>query len=96
MVTNIFLTIVDDYSRAAWVYMLKGKDDVYDSIVNFSQMISNQFECNIKVFRSDNGIEFVNNRLQQFFHDKGILHQTFCVYTPQQNGNCKKETHASS
>ncbi|GJS72676.1 ribonuclease H-like domain-containing protein [Tanacetum coccineum] len=27
-----FLTIVDDYSRAVWVYMLKGKDDVYDSI----------------------------------------------------------------
>ncbi|GJY57860.1 ribonuclease H-like domain-containing protein [Tanacetum coccineum] len=28
-----FLTIVDDFSRAVWVYMLKGKDDVYDSIV---------------------------------------------------------------
>nr|GEU72821.1 ribonuclease H-like domain-containing protein [Tanacetum cinerariifolium] len=27
-----FLTIVDDISRAIWVYMLKGKDDVYDSI----------------------------------------------------------------
>ncbi|GJV11534.1 ribonuclease H-like domain-containing protein [Tanacetum coccineum] len=30
-----FLTIVDDFSRAVWVYMLKGKDDVYDSIVSF-------------------------------------------------------------
>ncbi|GJV45376.1 ribonuclease H-like domain-containing protein [Tanacetum coccineum] len=29
-----FLTIVDDFSRAIWVYMLKGKDDVYDSIVS--------------------------------------------------------------
>ncbi|GJU61926.1 ribonuclease H-like domain-containing protein [Tanacetum coccineum] len=27
-----FLTIIYDFSRAVWVYMLKGKDDVYDSI----------------------------------------------------------------
>ncbi|GJR99898.1 ribonuclease H-like domain-containing protein [Tanacetum coccineum] len=59
-----FLTVVDDYSRAVWTYMLKGKDDVYDSIVNFVNMLSNQFETNVKVFRSDNGSEFVNNRLQ--------------------------------
>ncbi|GJX54374.1 ribonuclease H-like domain-containing protein, partial [Tanacetum coccineum] len=26
------LTVVDDYSRAVWVYLLKWKDDVYDSI----------------------------------------------------------------
>ncbi|GJV90668.1 ribonuclease H-like domain-containing protein [Tanacetum coccineum] len=58
-----FLTIMDDFSRAVWVYMLKGKDDVYDSIVSFVQMISNQFESNIKTFRSDNQTVFVNNRL---------------------------------
>nr|GFB55724.1 ribonuclease H-like domain-containing protein [Tanacetum cinerariifolium] len=31
-----FLTIVDDFTRAVWVYMLKGKDDVYDSILSYS------------------------------------------------------------
>ncbi|GJV05505.1 hypothetical protein Tco_1343161 [Tanacetum coccineum] len=31
--------MADYYSRAVWVYMLKGKDDVYDSIVSFVQMI---------------------------------------------------------
>ncbi|GKB63850.1 multidrug resistance-associated protein 3 [Tanacetum coccineum] len=35
-----------------------GKDDVYDSIVSFVQMISNQFETNVKTFKSDNGTEF--------------------------------------
>ncbi|GJY63258.1 putative transcription factor interactor and regulator CCHC(Zn) family protein [Tanacetum coccineum] len=81
-----FLTIVDDFSRAVWVCMLKGKDDVYDSIVSFVQMLTNQFETNIKVFRSNNGTELVNNRLQNFFNDKGNLHQTSCVYIPQHNG----------
>ncbi|GJZ34725.1 ribonuclease H-like domain-containing protein [Tanacetum coccineum] len=50
-----FLTIVDDFSRAVWVYMLKEKDDVYNSIMSFVQMLTNQFETNINVFRSDNG-----------------------------------------
>ncbi|GJT38378.1 putative RNA-directed DNA polymerase [Tanacetum coccineum] len=81
-----FLTVVDDFSRAIWTYMLKGKDDVYDSIVNFTNMLSNQFETKVKKFRSDNGSEFVNNKLQNFLNEKGILHQTSCVYTPQQNG----------
>ncbi|GJV37168.1 ribonuclease H-like domain-containing protein [Tanacetum coccineum] len=65
---------MDDFSKAVWVYTLKGKDDVYDSITNFVQMISTQFETNIKTFRSDNGTEFVNNRLQTFFNSKGFLH----------------------
>ncbi|GJY17392.1 ribonuclease H-like domain-containing protein [Tanacetum coccineum] len=31
-----FLTIIDDFSRAVWIYMLKGKDDVYDSILDIN------------------------------------------------------------
>ncbi|GJU06396.1 ribonuclease H-like domain-containing protein [Tanacetum coccineum] len=76
---------IDDFSIVVWVYVLKGKDDVYDSITSFVQMSTNQFETNVKVFRNDNGTEFVNDRLQSFFNEKGILHQTTCVYTPQQN-----------
>ncbi|GKA57053.1 ribonuclease H-like domain-containing protein [Tanacetum coccineum] len=49
---------------------LDSKDDVYDSIVSFAQMINNQFETNVKTFRSDNGSEFVNNKLQRFFNEK--------------------------
>ncbi|GJY74539.1 ribonuclease H-like domain-containing protein [Tanacetum coccineum] len=80
-----------DFSRAVWVCMLKGKDDVYDSIVSFVQMLTNQFETNIKVFRSDNGTELVNNKLQNFFNDKGNLHQTSCVYIPQHNGIAERK-----
>ncbi|GJW83459.1 putative RNA-directed DNA polymerase [Tanacetum coccineum] len=81
-----FLIIVDDFSRVVWVYMLKGKGDVYDSIISFVQMMINQFETNVKIFKSYNGTEFINSRLQNFLNEKGILHQTTYVYTPQQNG----------
>ncbi|BFG15695.1 hypothetical protein CerSpe_019690 [Prunus speciosa] len=49
-------------------------------------MIQTQFMLPIKVFRSDNGGEFVNSALSQFFHTKGVLHETTCPQTPQQNG----------
>ncbi|GKB28278.1 putative RNA-directed DNA polymerase, partial [Tanacetum coccineum] len=82
---------LNDFSRAVWVYMLKGKDDVYDSIISFVQMMLNQFETNVKTFRSDNRTEFVNNRLQNFLNEKRILHQTTYVYTHQQNGIAERK-----
>jgi transposase InsO family protein len=48
--------------------------------------VENQFDTKIKTFRSDNGTEFVNRNFLEFFKQRGILHQTTCVYTPEQNG----------
>ncbi|BBG98997.1 hypothetical protein Prudu_008549 [Prunus dulcis] len=40
----------------------------------------------VKVFRTDNGGEYVNNTLASFFRAQGIIHQTTTSFTPQQNG----------
>ncbi|GKA10245.1 putative RNA-directed DNA polymerase [Tanacetum coccineum] len=45
----------------------------------------------IKVFRSDNGTKFVNQTVNKFCADKGIIHQTSCAYTPQQNGIAERK-----
>ncbi|KAK9063310.1 hypothetical protein SSX86_017180 [Deinandra increscens subsp. villosa] len=81
-----FLTVVDDFSRAVWVFLLKHKDEVFINLQIFCNLIETQFNKKVKVFRSDNGTEFVNRRLTEFFQTKGIVHQTTCAYTPQQNG----------
>ncbi|KAI3753423.1 hypothetical protein L2E82_25475 [Cichorium intybus] len=81
-----FLTVVDDYSRAVWVYLLRTKDEVFEKIVVFFNMLKLQFSKTVKIFRSDNGTEFVNSKVKYFFEKEGVLHQTTCVYTPQQNG----------
>ncbi|KAI3781572.1 hypothetical protein L2E82_11589 [Cichorium intybus] len=83
---RFFLTVVDDYTRAVWVYLLKTKEEVFENIVMFFNMLKLQFSKSVKVFRSDNGTEFVNSKMKSFFEKEGILHQTTCVYTPQQNG----------
>ncbi|CAL9028934.1 unnamed protein product, partial [Prunus brigantina] len=55
------------------------------------QMIQTQFMLPIKVFRSDNGGEFVNSALSHFFHTMGVLHETTCPQTPQQNGVAERK-----
>ncbi|KAF5815624.1 putative RNA-directed DNA polymerase [Helianthus annuus] len=81
-----FLTVVDDYSRAVWCYLLKNKTEVFENVKDFYELVLTQFKSKIKVFRSDNGTEFVNNQMVSFCNGKGIIHQTSCSYTPQQNG----------
>ena len=49
-------------------------------------MIGNQFSLPIKVLRSDNGGEYLNFELSQFFAEYDILHEATCPQTPQQNG----------
>ncbi|KAG7578454.1 Retrotransposon gag domain [Arabidopsis thaliana x Arabidopsis arenosa] len=84
-----FLTIVDDYSRAVWVHLLREKSEVGITLKNFFKMVERQFEKKVKVVRSDNGGEFMG--LRTYFLEEGIMHQTSCVYTPQQNGRVERK-----
>ncbi|XP_021721976.1 uncharacterized protein LOC110689497 [Chenopodium quinoa] len=55
---HYFLTIVDYFSRAVWVYLLNNKTEVYSSFCSFFTMVKCQFDVNVKCVRSDNGTEF--------------------------------------
>jgi hypothetical protein len=78
-----FLTVVDDKSRFTWIFLMKYKSETSNLIKSFVKMIQTQFSITIKCIRSDNGNEFL---LRDFYAETGILHQTSCVGTPQQNG----------
>ena len=54
-------------------------------------MASTQFEKHVKIICSDNALEFEDHKCIQFFHEKGILHQTSCVDRPQQNGRVERK-----
>ena len=53
-------------------------------------MICTQFGTEIKIIRSDNGKEYDNSGLSHYLTSNGIIHQTSCVNTPQQNGVVEK------
>ncbi|CAL8084519.1 unnamed protein product [Prunus armeniaca] len=46
-----------------------------------------------EVLRTDNGTKFVNSSMTQYLSFYGIMHQTSCVGTPQQNGIAERKNH---
>ena len=86
---HYFLTLVDDFTRATWVYLLKCKTEVHKSFCSFFAMIERQFEVTVKMVRSENGTEF--NCMLDYFTTNGIIFQTTCGGTPQQNGRVERK-----
>ena len=68
---KFFLTMVDDASRATWVFLLKTKFDVRTIIVSFYNMVLTQFGTKIKSIRSNNALEF---NMHDFYNSNGIIH----------------------
>ncbi|KAJ9561136.1 LOW QUALITY PROTEIN: hypothetical protein OSB04_006296 [Centaurea solstitialis] len=83
---SFFLTIVDDFSMALWVFLIKHKSEASECLISFHNMVKTQFSKPIKRIRSDNGGEFTSNRMKEFYAREGILLETTCPHTPQQNG----------
>lgn len=74
------LTIVDDYTRSIWVYLMKHKSETLTLLISFIHMVDNQFRTKVKIVDSDNGLEF---KLGDFYAIKGIIHQSSCINIPQ-------------
>lgn len=49
-------------------------------------MVKTQFERHVKKVRCDNEGEFTSNDMTDFYNERGILLETTCPHTPQQNG----------
>ena len=65
---------------------MKNKSEVFSHFQNFTNLVETQYNKKIKILRTDNGTEFINQNFENFTNSKGIIHQTSYVYTPQQNG----------
>ncbi|RVW43766.1 Retrovirus-related Pol polyprotein from transposon TNT 1-94 [Vitis vinifera] len=54
-------------------------------------MIETQYNEKVRVLRSDNGGEYQSSNLQKYLEGHGIIHQTTCSNTPQQNGVAERK-----
>lgn len=83
---NYFLTLVNDYTRATWTYLMTYKSQTSAVLEKFVNLIQNRFRTSIKTIRIDNGTYFLSHSCQSLFASLGILHRRSCPHTPQQNG----------
>ena len=66
-----FLTIIDDFSRAVWIFLLVDKTEMFTVFTRFLALVERQFHSKFKTVHSDNGTEFFC--LKNYFSDHGIL-----------------------
>ncbi|GJT74878.1 retrovirus-related pol polyprotein from transposon TNT 1-94 [Tanacetum coccineum] len=79
------IVIVDDYSRFTWNRFLKTKDEALVAIIKCIKNIQVRLKATVQNVRIDNGTEFVNQTLCEWYENVGILHQTSVACTLQQN-----------
>ncbi|RVX16606.1 Retrovirus-related Pol polyprotein from transposon TNT 1-94 [Vitis vinifera] len=54
-------------------------------------MIETQYNAKVRVLHSNNGGEYQSSDLQKYLEGHGIIHQTTCSNTPQQNGVAERK-----
>ncbi|GJX18067.1 retrovirus-related pol polyprotein from transposon TNT 1-94 [Tanacetum coccineum] len=80
------LVIVDDYSRFTWVKFLRSKDETPAFVINLLKQLQVGLNKTVWFVRTDNGTEFVNKDLTDYYESVGITHEKTILRTPQQNG----------
>lgn len=86
-----FLLIKDDFSHYRQVYFLSAKSDVESCLQVFVKRAEKHCPRGVEIFRSDNGLEFINHTVSDIMNKFGIIHQKSVVYCPEQNGKIERE-----
>ncbi|XP_074351571.1 uncharacterized protein LOC141690694 [Apium graveolens] len=82
---HVLVSLVDDYSHAMWVYMLRYKDQALEIFKHFKVVVEKEAKNTIKTLRTDRGGEFNSKEFNDFCANAGIKRHLTVPYTPQQN-----------
>nr|GEX00331.1 retrovirus-related Pol polyprotein from transposon TNT 1-94 [Tanacetum cinerariifolium] len=80
-----FLSIVNDYSRRVWVYILRFKHKAFGKFKEWKHFVKNQTWRTVKKLRTDNGLEFCNWEFEQLCIESRIARHLTVAGMPQQN-----------
>ena len=81
-----FVSFIDDYFKKVWIYLLKNNSDAFGKFKEWKLLFENQTSNQVKVLRTDNGIEYCNANFDEFCKAHGILRHRTIKYAPLQNG----------
>lgn len=80
------ITFIDDYSRYVSVYNLKSKSEAFSAFVEYKELMERQTGNKLKILRTDNGKEYMNNEFNNYLKKNGIMRENSVPYSPPQNG----------
>ncbi|GJW93776.1 putative ribonuclease H-like domain-containing protein [Tanacetum coccineum] len=84
-------TVDESNKWFSWVFFLRTKDETSGILKDFIRQIENQLNQTDKTIRCDNGIEFKNSDISEFYGSKGINREYNNARTPQQNEVAKRK-----
>ncbi|GKE46105.1 retrovirus-related pol polyprotein from transposon TNT 1-94, partial [Tanacetum coccineum] len=65
---------------------LRSKDEAPDFLIKFLKIIQVRLKTLVRKIRTDNGTEFVNQTLREYYEKVGISQETSVACSPQKNG----------
>ncbi|KAI3821037.1 hypothetical protein L1987_08593 [Smallanthus sonchifolius] len=81
-----FVSFIDDYSRYAYVYLMKHKHETFEKFKEFQNEVEKQLDKSIKTLRSDRGGEYLSLEFINHLKEHGIISLPTPPRTPQLNG----------
>ena len=60
------MTIIHDFSRKVWVFILKTKEEALPKFKEWKVLVEVQTGRRIKKLRTDNGLEFVKHEFNEY------------------------------
>jgi len=73
-VTSYFVTFIDEFSRCAWIFLLKDRSELLSVFQNFFKEIQNQFGCSIRILCSDNAKDYFSTSFNSFMSENEVIH----------------------
>ena len=89
--SRYFVVFVDNYSCYSWIFHMKHSSELLQVYSNFAKMIETQFSKRIKIFLSDNALDYTQYAFQAVLHSYGTVHHLTCLGTSQQNGRAERK-----
>ena len=68
----IFLTVVDDFSRCTWVFVMKYKSETQNVLKSLFSLVSTQYDTRIRKLQIDGALVISFNELHFIFLIKGV------------------------
>ena len=82
---KIFILFVDEYSRMMIVMYLREKLEAFEKFKCYLERVEKEIEKRLKFLRSDRGGEFISNKFNKFFIERGIKRHVSTPGTPEKN-----------
>lgn len=86
-----FVTFIDAHSKYTETFLMREKSEVTQVAMDYLEKLHTKHGKWPKIFRSDRGKEYLNERFQRYLLRRGIKSEFTVGYAPEQNGIAERK-----